>query len=263
MERNRKLKSLGKIHVNERIDAERMQIDLNEPHVPNTGTGKRKYQKGDISVSIMQQRRASQYHEHGIGMPGSGSFVLTKQEMIDRGLLNKDGTRKKKADERPEPSRKNKSYSSKKLRVHDDLKKETEILSKKMQIIHDAQRARIASRFKIRQAERDGKNTDSNENKKHRNDRKYYTYGLYVLEIDSDPYYVYVGQSYLSPEERLEQHKNGVHSARSLRGAVRLVLRPDLYEGLPRYQSRDEALKAERDYATKLKNYGYRVEGGH
>lgn len=92
---------------------------------------------------------------------------------------------------------------------------------------------------------------------------KTYTYCVYVLEIDGDPYSVYVGQTYLSPQERLEQHRNGIHSARSIRKAVKLELRPDLYEDIPRLKTRDEALKAEYDLAKKLKDYGYIVEGGH
>lgn len=92
---------------------------------------------------------------------------------------------------------------------------------------------------------------------------KTYTYCVYVLEIDGDPYNVYVGQTYLTPEERLEQHQNGIHSARSIRNAVKLQLRPDLYENIPRLKTREAALQAEYEIAKKLKDLGYIVEGGH
>lgn len=45
------------------------------------GTGKRKYAKDDVSVIAMRKARARGYRQHGIGVPGSGSFVLTKEEM--------------------------------------------------------------------------------------------------------------------------------------------------------------------------------------
>ena len=90
-----------------------------------------------------------------------------------------------------------------------------------------------------------------------------YTYCVYIIEIDHDPYYVYVGQTYLTPEERFQQHQEGIHSAPSLRGAVNLKLRPDLYEHLPKLKTRQAALKAEFDVAKRLWDLGYRVEGGH
>lgn len=90
-----------------------------------------------------------------------------------------------------------------------------------------------------------------------------YTYCVYVLEIDGDPNYVYVGQTCLSPEERLKQHIEGVHSARSLRHAVKLELRPDLYKHMPRMVTRKEAEDLEFKTAERLKDLGYIVEGGH
>jgi predicted GIY-YIG superfamily endonuclease len=93
--------------------------------------------------------------------------------------------------------------------------------------------------------------------------KKVYTYGVYVIEIDGDRWTVYVGQTYLTPEERFRQHQEGIHSAPSLRNAVKLELRPDLYKHLPRLKTRLEAEKAERDLANRLKDLGYMVEGGH
>ncbi len=92
---------------------------------------------------------------------------------------------------------------------------------------------------------------------------KKYTYCIYVLEIDGDPYNVYVGQTYLKPEERLKQHKEGTHSAPCLRSAMQLELRPDLYEHIPHLKTRQEALDMEYRHAVKLKDLGYIVEGGH
>lgn len=90
-----------------------------------------------------------------------------------------------------------------------------------------------------------------------------YTYCVYVMEIDGDPYCVYVGQTYLTPEERLKQHQDGYKSAPSLRNAVKLELRPDLYADIPRMKTRKEAEEMEYSVAKKLKDYGYIVEGGH
>ncbi len=90
-----------------------------------------------------------------------------------------------------------------------------------------------------------------------------YDYCVYVLQIDDDPRHIYVGQTYLSPEERLEQHKMGYKSAPSLRHASHLTLRPDIYEQLPRVKTRDEALALESRLAQSLKSVGYNVLGGH
>jgi predicted GIY-YIG superfamily endonuclease len=88
------------------------------------------------------------------------------------------------------------------------------------------------------------------------------TWGVYVIQLDDDPLWVYVGQSYHSPEDRFKQHRNGIRSSRIVRRRGR-KLRPELYRHRPRYTSREQALRAEADLAAELRRRGFRVEGGH
>jgi hypothetical protein len=90
-----------------------------------------------------------------------------------------------------------------------------------------------------------------------------YDYCVYVIQIDDDPMHVYVGQTYLTPEERLVQHCTGYKSARSLRNANTLTLRPDIYGQLPRLKSREQALEVESRLADNLRRIGFEVAGGH
>ena len=88
-------------------------------------------------------------------------------------------------------------------------------------------------------------------------------YVVYVLEVDEDPMKVYVGQTSRTREERLEQHCTGYKSAPSLRHAKSLVLRPDLYEGLPAVHTQEESLIQESLLAQSLIARGFTVLGGH
>lgn len=88
------------------------------------------------------------------------------------------------------------------------------------------------------------------------------TWGVYVIQLDDDRNWVYVGQSYHSPEVRFQQHKNGIRASRIVRRHGRR-LRPDLHGRRPRYSSREEALRAEAALAAELRRRGFRVEGGH
>jgi hypothetical protein len=90
-----------------------------------------------------------------------------------------------------------------------------------------------------------------------------YTYGVYVIELNGDPNHVYVGQSYLTAEERLHQHRHGYKSAPSIKKIRRMKLRPDLYDYLERFTSRKEAETMEAILARDLREEGFRVEGGH
>ena len=84
------------IATNDKVGSSRMPIEGTEaPRSFAEGTGKRKYDKNDPSVEVMRKRRAQQYRTSGVGVPGSASFVLSKYEMIQRGILNADGTRNK------------------------------------------------------------------------------------------------------------------------------------------------------------------------
>jgi hypothetical protein len=95
-------------------------------------------------------------------------------------------------------------------------------------------------------------------------------YRIYVVELAAaagrrrrrDLPCVYVGQTVVTPEERLAQHKAGHKGSRVVRRhGVRL--RPDLYEGLPLLASRVAALVLEARVAAELRARGYRVFGGH
>lgn len=90
-----------------------------------------------------------------------------------------------------------------------------------------------------------------------------YDYCVYVIQIDDDPMHVYVGQTCHTPEERLEQHRAGYKSARSLSHAKKLTLRPDLYENIGRVGSRAESEELEQLLAMILRLKGYNVKGGH
>ena len=72
---------------------------------------------------------------------------------------------------------------------------------------------------------------------------------------------VYVGMTGLAPEERFENHKNGVKAARvTQRHGVQLL--PELFEHL-NPMPYEAALKMEVDLAEDLRAEGYCVFGGH
>ncbi len=99
-------------------------------------------------------------------------------------------------------------------------------------------------------------------------------WSLYVVQLDEsaveDPGrgWVYVGETSLTPYERLRKH---LDSARNDKGPVfsRVVhrngvaLREDLMENLPTYYAAQDAKVAEAQLAERLREAGYRVEGGH
>jgi hypothetical protein len=93
------------------------------------------------------------------------------------------------------------------------------------------------------------------------------TFGVYVIEINHNSNYVYVGQSWYLPEERLQQHLTGYavfHAAKPFkRRGTTGRLRPDLYSHLPRFRTQPEAEVQEARLAMQLKRAGFRVEGGH
>jgi predicted GIY-YIG superfamily endonuclease len=97
--------------------------------------------------------------------------------------------------------------------------------------------------------------------------RRYY---VYVIELDDavgprrDPRYpsVYVGQSVVSPTERLRQHKDGYRASRYVRNYGR-HLRPRLYRHFNPMATREEAVETEQELARRLRNRGYTVYGGH
>jgi hypothetical protein len=77
---------------------------------------------------------------------------------------------------------------------------------------------------------------------------------------DPDKPCVYVGMSGLTPEERFQNHKNGVKAARVVqRFGVRLL--PELYACLNPMPF-EAAAQMERDLAEDLRNQGFTVTGG-
>jgi hypothetical protein len=73
---------------------------------------------------------------------------------------------------------------------------------------------------------------------------------------------IYVGESFHTPEDRLQQHLDGHKSSRHVRKyGVRLL--PKLCEGIGPFATRAEAVKAEADLAKRLRAEGYCVFGGH
>ena len=72
---------------------------------------------------------------------------------------------------------------------------------------------------------------------------------------------VYVGMSGLDPEERFENHKQGIKAAAIVRRfGIRLL--PELYSHL-NPMPYDAAVQMEKDLADDLRTEGYTVAGGH
>lgn len=96
-------------------------------------------------------------------------------------------------------------------------------------------------------------------------------YRVYVIELDSAKApnhrgYLYVGQTSLEREVRVEQHRVGHRDdekSKHSRVAHRLFVRrrPEM-EPKRVYFSREEALRAESRLRRRLEARGYRVEGG-
>ena len=99
-------------------------------------------------------------------------------------------------------------------------------------------------------------------------------YCTYVVNLhnpnlkDPGKGYVYVGETSLTPEERLAVHLEGKRSEKGQKLSSAKVLKygKDLNYGLMSdeiYLTRAEAKVAERLLAEKLRDEGYKVEGGH
>lgn len=101
------------------------------------------------------------------------------------------------------------------------------------------------------------------------------TYNVYVIELSRDVLQhnkfveanlylradkpcVYVGSTYLSPEERFQQHIDGYKSNRYAH-LYGVRLRPRLYRNLQGFRSRRLAEEAEAELALRLRDRGYAV----
>ena len=89
-----------------------------------------------------------------------------------------------------------------------------------------------------------------------------YVRRVYVIELDN-PMTVYVGETGLPVEERFEKHRIGYKSSRHVKRAKHPILRPDLYEHLPTYNTVKESRTAESRLAKLLQKKGFTVYGGH
>ena len=72
---------------------------------------------------------------------------------------------------------------------------------------------------------------------------------------------VYVGMTGLAPEERFQNHKNGIKSS-SIVQRFGLKLLPEMYEWLNPMPF-EAAVQMEGDLAEDLRRQGYTVAGGH
>ena len=99
-------------------------------------------------------------------------------------------------------------------------------------------------------------------------------YRTYVINLDNpdleDPGkgYVYVGQTSKTPEQRLKEHLTGASSGKGHNLASRKVFKYGTqlnYNLMTQriYLTQQQALKAERRLAKRLRQQGYTVEGGH
>ncbi len=108
-------------------------------------------------------------------------------------------------------------------------------------------------------------------------------YTIYVIELrkevfsenrkfrEANPQYngvnecLYVGMTSQSPQSRFEQHKQrkmsqkGFDISSSIVAKYGSFLRPSLYNNLPQYTKRDDALKAEKELAATLRRQRYAV----
>ena len=101
------------------------------------------------------------------------------------------------------------------------------------------------------------------------------TYNVYVIELSRDVLQhtkfveanlylragkpcVYVGSTYLTPEERFQQHLDGYKSNRYAR-EYGIQLRPRLYKNLQGFKTREQAEEAEEKRALSLRKRGYAV----
>ena len=76
---------------------------------------------------------------------------------------------------------------------------------------------------------------------------------------------LYVGMTSKTPKERFQQHKNGYRNKKGHKLSSNIVekygayLRPSLYNHIPSFSTRAEALKAERQLAMELRRKRYAV----
>ena len=94
-------------------------------------------------------------------------------------------------------------------------------------------------------------------------------YTIYIVNLvdDSAPdpslgKWVYVGETSKTPEERFDEHKNGIRDNKAAREHGR-DLNYDLMKDIPQVRFRQDSQWLEADTGEKLRSRGYVVEGAH
>ena len=93
-------------------------------------------------------------------------------------------------------------------------------------------------------------------------------YTIYVIDLEksvdectSSESWVYVGETVLEPEERLQQHLEGHNAGRHVREHG-IGLNRRLMRGVPQVRFRQDSEFLEKEHAARLKELGFDVEGG-
>ena len=95
------------------------------------------------------------------------------------------------------------------------------------------------------------------------------TYTIYIVNLvdDSEPdlalgKWVYVGETSKTPEERFDEHKNGIRDNKAARDHGR-DLNYDLMKRIPQVRFKQDSKWLEADTGEKMRSRGYVVEGAH
>ena len=95
------------------------------------------------------------------------------------------------------------------------------------------------------------------------------TYTIYIVNLvdDSEPdlalgKWVYVGETSKTPEERFDEHKNGIRANKDARDHGR-DLNYDLMKDIPQVRFKQDSKWLEAHAGEKLRDCGYKVEGAH
>ena len=93
------------------------------------------------------------------------------------------------------------------------------------------------------------------------------TYTIYIVNLVDDPApdpspgkWVYVGETSKTPEERFDEHKNGIRDNKAAREHGR-DLNYDLMKRIPQVRFKQDSKWLEAHIGEKLRDCGYKVEG--
>ena len=95
------------------------------------------------------------------------------------------------------------------------------------------------------------------------------TYTIYIVNLVDDPApdlapgkWVYVGETSKTPEERFDEHKNGIRDNKAAREHGR-DLNYDLMKDIPQVRFKQDSKWLEAQTGEELRSRGYVVEGAH